>query len=193
MISRPILSGNGITLRPLSIADAEPMLAATGDPEITRLTGSRGTFTLEQTRAHCERVAAATDRVDYAITRLPDPAWLGEVVLNQIDWHNRCANFRIMLASRSLFGHGLGTEATRLLVEYGFTALDLHRIELEVFEFNPRARRTYEKVGFVAEGVRRDALLWDGRYYNAILMSMLQPEFMARRQELQDSIEQPTR
>jgi ribosomal protein S18 acetylase RimI-like enzyme len=49
-----------------------------------------------------------------------------------------------------------------LIVGYGIEELGLHRIELEVFAFNPRAQRAYEKAGFVVEGVRRDALRWDG-------------------------------
>ena len=60
-----------------------------------------------------------------------------------------------------------GTEATRLIVGYGFEKLGLHRISLEVYAFNPRARRAYEKVGFVAEGVLRDALLWEGERVDA--------------------------
>jgi RimJ/RimL family protein N-acetyltransferase len=73
-------------------------------------------------------------------------------------------------------GRGLGTEATRLIVGYGFDQLGLHRIELEVYAFNPRARRAYEKVGFVAEGVLRDALWWDGEWVDAVVMSMLETD-----------------
>ena len=58
--------------------------------------------------------------------------------------------------------------------------MHLHRIELEVFAFNPRAQRSYEKAGFTVEGVRRDALWWDGAFHNAVIMSILQPEFAAR-------------
>jgi RimJ/RimL family protein N-acetyltransferase len=75
-------------------------------------------------------------------------------------------------------GRGLGTEATRLLLGYAFEHLPLHRIELEVYAFNPRARRAYEKAGFVVEGRRRDALLYDGERVDAIVMSVLRPEWL---------------
>jgi RimJ/RimL family protein N-acetyltransferase len=75
----------------------------------------------------------------------------------------------------------MGTEATRLIVGYGFEMLRLHRISLEVYAFNPRARRAYEKVGFVAEGVLRDALLWDGERVDATVMSILAPEWATHR------------
>jgi RimJ/RimL family protein N-acetyltransferase len=101
-------------------------------------------------------------------------------VLNEIDWLNRSANFRIALASQQFFGKGYGSEATQLIIDYGFRQLNLHRIELEVFDFNPRAQHVYEKVGFVKEGVRRDVLLWQGQYHSAITMSLLAPEYLAR-------------
>ena len=74
-------------------------------------------------------------------------------------------------------GRGLGTEAVRMIVGYGFEQLALHRIALEVYSFNPRARHVYEKVGFVAEGVLRDALHWDDQWIDATVMSILAPEW----------------
>jgi RimJ/RimL family protein N-acetyltransferase len=86
--------------------------------------------------------------VDYAIILKDTREYVGEVVLNGIDWGTRSANFRIALASKNYFGKGFGSEATRLILTFGFESLDLHRIELEVFDFNPRAQHVYEKIGF---------------------------------------------
>ncbi|WP_420641300.1 GNAT family N-acetyltransferase [Candidatus Leptofilum sp.] len=177
MLTKPILTGECIVLRPITVDDAAAMFASLADEESMRLTGTQQTFTFEQVRQHCQRIAQADDRVDYAITLKDDPTYLGEVVLNEIDWHNRSASFRIALASKTLFGKGYGTEATQLIVDFGFQTLKLHRIELEVYDFNPRAQHIYEKVGFKKEGVRRDVLLWNGRYQNAIIMSILEDEY----------------
>lgn len=69
---------------------------------------------------------------------------------------------------------GAGTEPRRPAVrDYGLDVVGLHRIALEVYSFNPRARRAYEKAGFRTEGVLRDALSWDGERHDAILMSIL--------------------
>lgn len=177
-MDKPILNGNIINLRPIVEADASAMFASLSDEESMRLTGTQQTFTLAQVQAYCARVAQADDRVDYAITVKDDPTFLGEVVLNEIDWTNHSASFRIALASAASFGKGYGTEATRLILDYGFNTLNLHRIELEVYDFNPRAQHVYEKVGFVREGVRRDVLLWDGVYQSAIVMSILRDEWL---------------
>ena len=78
---------------------------------------------------------------------------------------------------------GIGTEATRLVVDHVFGAIDdppVNRLELEVYAFNPRAITVYERIGFVREGVRRAALRWDGEFVDAITMSILRSEWAAR-------------
>jgi RimJ/RimL family protein N-acetyltransferase len=180
MLEKPILTGSTIRLRPITADDASAMFASLDDEESMRLTGSQQTFTFEQVQQHCQRLYGADDRADYAIIRQEDDLYLGEVVLNDIDWQNRTANFRIALVGKQFFGQGYGSEATRLILDYGFTNLKLHRIELEVYDFNPRAQHVYEKVGFVREGVRRDVLLWEGQYHSAITMSMLAHEYAAK-------------
>lgn len=179
---RPLLQGDGVTLRPVRPDDAEALLAATTDAENMRLTGTHASFTLEQVRRHYESVANAEDRFDFAITRSDDPQsrWLGEAVLRNVDRENRSAGFRISLAGQAHYGQGLGSAATRLLLDFAFGPLALHRVELEVYDFNPRARHVYEKLGFVVEGVRRDALWWQGAWHDAVGMAILAPEWAAR-------------
>ena len=93
-------------------------------------------------------------------------------MLNDLDRDNRSIGFRIGLRP-AYQGRGLGSEATRLVVDYAFDALDMHRIELEVYAFNPRARHVYERAGFTLEGTKRDALSWDGEWVDAHIMSIL--------------------
>ena len=182
MLQKPILTGSKIILRPIMVEDAPAMFASLDDEESMRFTGTQQTFTFEQVQQYCARLLTADDRADYAITRQEDGLYVGEVVLNDIDWINRCGNFRIALAGKQFFGKGYGTEATQLILDYGFRQLKLHRIELEVYDFNPRAQHVYEKAGFVHEGVRRDVLLWEGEYHNAIVMSILAHEYEAMNQ-----------
>ena len=177
MLEKPTLVGSRVVLRPIAVEDAAAMFGSLSDKESMRLTGTQQNFTFAQVQRHCQRVAVADDRADFAITLEENPGYIGEAVLNEIDWENRTANFRIALANQKLFGNGYGTEATRLVVDYGMRTLGLHRIELEVYDFNPRAQHVYEKVGFVREGVRRDVLCWDGVYHSAIMMSILATDY----------------
>ncbi len=157
-----------VPLGPEHFADEWALLQ---DQEARRLTGTHATFTRDQIEAWLAKVRVAGDRADWAVLRAADGAFLGEVVLNDLDEDNRSVNFRIVLASHA-HGQGYGTEATRLAVEYAFEA-GLHRVHLEVFAHNPRARRVYEKCGFTEEGRHRDALRWDGAWHDTFTMAIL--------------------
>ena len=92
------------------------------------------------------------------------------------DEPNRSAGLRIGLAPPAR-GQGLGSEALRLVLAHAFGTLRLHRVSLEVYAFNERAIHVYEKVGFRHEGRLRDALWWDGRPHDALLMAVLATEW----------------
>lgn len=80
----------------------------------------------------------------------------------------------------SEWGKGYGTEATRLLVQHAFETMNLNRVWLLVYEFNERALRAYERVGFQKEGVLRQEMYRQGRYWNTILMAILREDWEAR-------------
>lgn len=176
-IRKPPLRGELVLLRPIGPEDASDLYLSTLDPVSRRLTGTQVDFSPEQIEAWCAGLADKEDRVDLAIISKGNGEFLGEVVLNEIDWTNRSANFRISLSDPRHFGKGYGSEAARMMLSYGFRELRLHRIELEVFEFNPRAIHVYEKLGFRREGIRREVLLDEGVYRNAIVMGLLEGEF----------------
>ena len=97
-------------------------------------------------------------------------------MLNEFDPSSNSANFRTLMGPEGR-GRGLGTEAARLILGHGFEVIGLHRISLDVFAFNPRARHVYATVGFVVEGVKRDAFAFDGEYVDEIWMSILADEW----------------
>ena len=176
--TKPVLEGDRVLLRPLTAADAPAMYESLDEPEAMRLTGSQATFTLEEVRAHCARIEHAAERADYGI--IVEDRLIGEAVLNGIDRENRLCNFRIAIWYPADRDGGYGSEATELLVRHGFETLGLNRIELEVYAFNPRARRVYEKAGFVFEGTRRQALFWDDAPVDAHIMAMLRSDYDLR-------------
>ncbi len=180
MLEKPTLKGKTIVLRPIGPEDAQAMFESLSDEEAKRLTGTQESFTLEQVQAFCTRVPTEDDRYDFAITLPGENRYRGEVVLNEIDWENRSSSFRIAISGAENREKGYGSEATELVLEFGFKTLNLHRIELEVYDFNPRARHVYKKHGFLEEGIRRDALLLEGKFQSAITMSILQPDFLAK-------------
>ncbi len=183
---KPILVGRLVTLRPIHPDDAGVVDAILrSDPEVARLTGSVGSSTeepewldLATLRELYAGWAEADDRLVLAVIDNVSGALVGEVVLNDWDEANASCNFRTFVGAAGR-GRGLGTEATRLVVGHGFAELGLHRISLEVYAFNPRARHVYEKVGFVHEGVGREALRFDDTWIDVHRMAALAHEWPA--------------
>jgi len=188
--AKPTLTGEKVVLRPFILAaDAPALREMLQDPEAIRLTGSgHGPDDLPEWDDAAEarfRDWYGTrnqqpDRLDLAVVDKASGRCVGEVVLN--DWNpaNRSCGFRTLLGPAGR-DRGLGTESVRMIVGYGFERLGLHRISLEVYSVNPRARRVYDKVGFVAEGVLRDALRWGDQWIDATVMSILAPEWSRHR------------
>lgn len=107
----------------------------------------------------------------------PDGRIIGESVINEIDWDLRCANFRVGLYRMDERGKGIGTWVTERTRDFAFEELKLHRLELDVYSFNPRAEKAYVKAGFKREGVLRDAVMDGDTYADDILMSILEDEW----------------
>jgi RimJ/RimL family protein N-acetyltransferase len=186
---KPVLTGTKVVLRPFTEDDLPGVFQVLRDPETLMLTGT----VHDEAAAHApaseaeEKTARdwhdwyATrndqqDRLDLAVIDRSGGGCVGEAVLNEWDAGNQSCSFRIALGPAGR-GRGLGTEATRLIVGYGFERLGMHRISLEVYSFNPRARRVYEKAGFRPEGVLREALRYDGQWIDATVMSILAHEW----------------
>ena len=125
------------------------------------------------------------DDVCFAIETLDDPPLLvGIVGIWGARPKDRCGEFGIALG-REYIGRGYGSDATRVIVGYGFREMGLHRIQLSVVSFNLAGIRAYEKAGFVEEGRHRESVLHDGRWYDDVLMSILDHEWAARRSSAQ--------
>ncbi|MEU4700118.1 GNAT family N-acetyltransferase [Nonomuraea dietziae] len=172
--TKPTLVGELVTLRPVGPEHVAGLLEGVRDPELQRLTGSHAGA--DEPAALAQWYATRkdhADRLDLAVCH--DDEYVGEIVLNELDADNLSCNLRIMLTRP---GRGFGTEAIRLVLDHAFATTPLHRVSLGVYAFNERALHVYKKVGFVQEGVLRDALLWEGRWHDEIVMSVLREEWV---------------
>ncbi|MFK0065613.1 GNAT family N-acetyltransferase [Streptomyces sp. NPDC091046] len=178
---KPVLTGDKTVLRPFTTEDADVMWEIINDPEVVRFTFEPSTeLTLDRLRSWYGVRTADPDRLDLAVTDRATGELVGEVVLYEWDPSARSCTFRTLMGPRGR-GRGLGSEATRLVVGHAFEQVGLHRVQLEVYADNPRARRVYEKAGFVVEGVRREAALRGGEWVDDVLMAVLEHEWAEAR------------
>lgn len=146
------------------------------DKEVARLTGCKEVFTKEEVTSFFLKSIEEDNRYFFLVIS-PDGRIIGESVINEIDWDLRCANFRVGLYRMDERGKGIGTWVTERTRDFAFEELKLHRLELDVYSFNPRAEKAYVKAGFKREGVLRDAVMDGDTYADDILMSILEDEW----------------
>ena len=146
------------------------------DKEVARLTGCKESFTKEEVISFFLRAVDEDDRYFFLMIS-PDGQIIGESLINEIDWNLRCANFRIGIFRSTERGKGIGTWATEVTRDFAFEQLKLHRLELDVYSFNPRAEKAYLKAGFIKEGILRDAILDGDKFADDILMAILEDDW----------------
>ncbi len=104
---------------------------------------------------------------------------IGRTDLMDINYRDRSARFGIEIGEADYRGRGYGTEATRLMLDYAFTALGLHNVSLETWEYNRAAQRAYVKAGFRETGRRRQAKFMGGKLWDVVQMDCLSTEFIS--------------
>jgi RimJ/RimL family protein N-acetyltransferase len=121
----------------------------------------------------------ASDEMFFAIRDLESDVLIGFIGLFDLYKAHGDTLVVIALGERKSWGNGYGTDAMRVMLRYAFTELNLRKVGLIVFEYNPRAIRSYEKVGFTHEGRVRGAMQRDGKRWDYLYMGILRDEWLA--------------
>lgn len=127
-----------------------------------------------------EQAKAEPGSYEFIIKRSEDGRSIGMTGLWDTRSPHRAAWVAIGIGERDLWGKGYGTEAMNLILGVAFLELNLHRVNLSTFSYNPRAIRSYEKVGFVHEGAARGGMRRYGERADLIYMGILRDEWLAR-------------
>lgn len=175
-----MIIGKRVRLRGIEREDLPRFVAWLNDPEVIPGLLIVTPLTLPQEERWFERVlAGAPEEAPLVIEINLAQGWLpiGTLGLHRINWREREAELGIMIGEKKYWNQGYGGDAIRLLLRYGFNQLNLNRIFLRVHVSNPRAVRSYEKVGFVHEGRLREAHFHDGAYEDVLVMSVLRAEW----------------
>lgn len=169
--------GDKCYLSPINLEDAEQYTEWLNDLEVSKnLVVFSQPIGLDKEKMILEDMIKRGNQI-FAIIDIKTDKLIGNCSLFTIEYKHRKAEFGIFIGDKSYWGKGFGTEATELILDYGFNILNLHNILLKVYNFNNKAIRCYEKAGFHYIGKRRESIIIGGRKYDEIYMDILSNEF----------------
>jgi RimJ/RimL family protein N-acetyltransferase len=176
---RPVvIPGEHIFLSHVRREDVDLIASWFADLELTTYLGAVGmSFTPDQERDWIERTLRETESKTFAIIVREAQQPIGSVSLMEINHRHGVATLGIAIGDKAAWGRGYGSEAVRLICDYGFTFLNLYHIRLWHFAFNERGHRAYLKAGFREAGRLRGTFALNGRRYDEILMEITREEF----------------
>ncbi|MDY6764997.1 MAG: GNAT family protein [Halobacteria archaeon] len=179
MAGSKFLEGEKVTLRTVEEEDLEFLRDNVNDPQVRKPIGSRKPYNLKQEQDFFEGVVSDGDSVNLLIWAGDDESEerrAGIISLDNINQESGHAEIGLWLTPEE-WGHGYATEASKLVTNYGFDQLRLHRIQARVFDFNDASKRVWEKLGFVKEGVHRERYFIDGEYFDVHYYAVLKDEW----------------
>ena len=182
-MQNPFIVGKKVYLRGLKKEDLrDPMFQWAHNEEVTKymwfgLTPNH----IEVMEEEFEKSIRSNSEVVFGVVDMETDKLIGTTGLYTINWVYGNAEFRIVIGEPDFHGKGYGTETNKLVLEYGFDKLNLHRIWLGVNKDNTGALKSYTNAGYVEEGVLRQDVYRNGRYYDIVRFSVLREEFYADR------------
>ncbi|WP_132058305.1 GNAT family N-acetyltransferase [Halorussus amylolyticus] len=168
------LRGDSITLRTVEDEDVEFLRDAINDPDVREGLTTAKPINAEQEREYFEERISSDEDVHLLVCA--DGEATGSIGLYDIDHRMGHCEIGLWLAAE-YHGRGYGTEASRLVTDYAFRELRMHRVMARVLAHNDASRRIWEKLGFEQEGVHRDEAYHDGEYVDVRYYGVLDDEW----------------
>ncbi len=171
------VEGEKVYLRPIEEQDLQLIYFGKNNPLVRETLFLFYPITLEQVKQEITTYITSKENLYFTIVEKKTDIPIGQTAFVRIDYVSRMATYFLAIYNPNYWSKGYGTEATKLMVEYGFDILNLNRIQLHVAVENQFAVRAYKKCGFIIEGTLREAMYHHNKYCDFYLMSILRSEF----------------
>ena len=173
------LIGDNIYLSPISVDDVEEYAEMVNNIEVSVGLGCVVYTNIMDFESEKEFLISVKKEKMFAVRLLENDELLGNIGFNSLDIINRNGALGVLIGNPRHQRKGYGTEALKLILDYGFSFLNLRNISLSVFEYNEAAYNLYKKAGFKEVGRLRKAVEIMGKTYDVIIMDMLKEEFQS--------------
>lgn len=102
---------------------------------------------------------------------------IGNIKLGPINWIHRFGDISLLIGDKEYWGKGIATEAIRLMTEFGFNTLNLHKIKAGCYEKNIGSLKAFLKVGFTQEGILKKQWIVNGSFQNSIILGICYEDY----------------
>jgi RimJ/RimL family protein N-acetyltransferase len=171
-----VLVGKKVYLRPLTLNDVnQNYFSWLNDVDVMNGIATSG-YTMDILKKYVEDRINNKNVAFAAIIFKETNEHIGNI---KFDYHDEKANLSelgLLIGNKNYWGKGIGYEACKLMLEFGFDVLNLRKIYLAVYENNLTAKKLYEKLGFILEGTLRKHVMVDGKLYDKYLMGIFKEE-----------------
>ncbi len=177
----PTMRTARLELRPVRMSDAQDLYEYSSDPEVARHVLWDAHTSIHQTRAYIRfliRQYRSAAPGTFVIALRQSGKVVGTIGFMWVQPENRSAEVGYSL-SRAYWNQGIMTEALRAVLEFGFTKLNLNRIEAQHESDNPASGHVMQKADMRREGTLRQRLYNKGRYADVELYAMLRADYQA--------------
>ena len=173
-----MLKGDMVGLRAIEESDLELMLKWRNKPEYRKYFREYRELNMTSQRDwFLKKVIGDEHTKMFAIVELITGQLIGACGLCYIDWQNRCADFSIYIGKDDLYIDGVyAIDAARILIQYGFEELNLHRLWSEIFEIDDKKKEMFDKLGFTMEAVHKATHWTEGRWVDSVYYRLLDSE-----------------
>lgn len=176
-----MFQGELVTLRGLELTDLDEIMKCWNRKDVREFLFSSVPNSREEEeewiRSTWKRRAEGKDYVFAITVTSEDYKYIGNIEISIENQITRRGGIGIAILNPHYWGKGYGTDALKVILDFGFNTLNLHSIGLTVFENNLRARASYKKVGFVETGRKRQTLFLNGQWIDELLLDILSSEW----------------
>lgn len=178
-----------IYLRALEPEDYKTSVTWRNDPDIQNMIGGHKYFVSSEIESQwVENSIHSKDKMVLAVCLREDGRYIGNVMLQNIDWINRTGRVPVMIGDKNEWNKGYATEARMMMLKFAFEERGLHRIDAYILENNISSIKLHEKCGFKVEGMLRKSVFKNGQYYNQVVMGLLKEDFDTAYQQYQKGL-----
>ena len=178
----PFITGEKLYLRGLEKSDLEgEYFDWLNDREVTKFLESGGfPNTLEKMEEFYRNTALSNNNAIFAIVDKETDRHIGNIKLGPVDWIGRIAPLGIMIGNKESWGKGHATEAIRLVLDYAFNRLNLHKVNTGIAAIHQASLQAFEKAGFETEGTAKSNFFFEGSYCDALYLGITKEDFLKK-------------